>query len=67
MKALMSYEDDGFEDKGPDLHVIVETLITPAKETTVSIQSGNTNKVPNFNRIYDALIQHMILKGFKRL
>ena len=58
---------DGFEDKSPNLQLIVETLTSPAKETIVSIQSGYTNKVPNFDRIYDALIQHMVLKGFKRL
>lgn len=55
---------DGFEDKDPNLRVIVEV---PAKEITLSIQCGNMNKVPNFDRIYDALIQHLVLKGFKQL
>ena len=55
---------DDYKDEDEDLsmQVIVENMTSPKKETTVSVQSGSLNISPIFNRILDALIQHMILK-----
>ena len=78
-EAIKHFIDEGFdvirgtgddykgEDEGLNMNVIVENMISPAKGTTVSIQSSTINELQIFNRIHDALIQHMVLKGFKRL
>ena len=59
---------DGYKDDIPGMHVIVENMASGKNEhSIVSIRSGTMNELPNFDRIYDALIKHMTLKGFKRL
>jgi hypothetical protein len=59
---------DDYKDDSPGMHVIVENMVSGTNEhSRVSIRSGNMDKFPNFDRIHDALIQHMTVKGFKRL
>ena len=57
---------DDYKDDNPGMHVITENMASPTNERSrVSIQSGTMEKFPNFERIHDALIRHMIIKGFK--
>lgn len=57
-----------YKDDSSDMHVIVESMASDTNEhSRVSIRSGDMDKIPNFGRIHDALIQHMTVKGFKRL
>jgi hypothetical protein len=57
-----------YRDDNPAMHVILENMVPPTNQhLLVSIQSGTLDKFPNFERIHNALIQHMIVKGFKRL
>jgi hypothetical protein len=57
-----------YKDDSPGMHVIVEYMGSSTNEhSRVSIRTGNMDKFPNFERIHNALIQHMIVKGFKRL
>jgi hypothetical protein len=58
---------DGYKDDSPGMDVIVENMASRTNAPSrVSIRSGNMDKFPNFDRIHDALIQHMTIKGFKR-
>ena len=58
---------DGYQEEA-SMHIIVENMVSPAKENSiVSVRSGIMDKFPNFERIHDALIQHMVLKGFKMI
>jgi hypothetical protein len=59
---------DDYKDDSPGMNVIVENMALGTNEhSRVSIRSGNMDKYPNFDRIHGALIQHMTVKGFKRL
>ena len=59
---------DDYKDGGADMQVIVERMVSGTNEhLIVSIRSGSMDKFRNFDRINDALIQHMAVKGFKRL
>ena len=76
-EAIKHLIDEGFDvirrtcdyrDDSPGMHVILENMVPPTNQhLLVSIQSGTMDMFPNFDRIHNALIQHMILKGFKRL
>ena len=56
------------KDDIPGMHIIVENLASGKNEHwIVSIQFGTMDKFSIFDRIHDALIQHMVLKGFRRL
>lgn len=55
-------------DDSHGMHIIIENMASAKNEhTMVSIRSGTMDKFSIFDRIHDTLIQHMILKGFKRL
>ena len=57
---------DDYDDAG--MHIIVENMASAKNEhNMVSIRSGTMDKFSIFDRIHDTLIQHMILKGFRRL
>lgn len=59
---------DDYKDDSQSMHVILENMVPPTNEhLIVCIQSGTMDKLPNFDRIHNALIQHMTVKGFKRL
>jgi hypothetical protein len=76
-EAIKHLIDEGFDvirrtgdyrDDSPGMHVILENMVPRTNQhLLVSIQSGTMDMFPNFDRIHNALIQHMILKGFKRL
>jgi hypothetical protein len=58
----------GIYDDSPGMHLILEKMASSTNEhSIVSIRSGNMDKFPNFDRTHNALIQHMTVKGFKRL
>ncbi len=59
---------DDYKDDIPGMHIIVENLASGKnKHCIVSIRSGTVDKFSIFDRIHDALIHHMVLKGFRRL
>ena len=47
-----------YKDDSSDMHIIVESMASDTDEhSRVSIRTGDMHKIPNFDRIHDALIQ----------
>ena len=59
---------DDYMDDTSGMHLIVENMASGKNEHwIISIRSGTIDKFSIFDRIHDALIHHMVLKGFRQL